>query len=690
MPTTILSPTPKLQFFTSNGVPLVGGKLYSYQAGTLTPLATYADSTGNTANPNPTILDSRGEANVWLSSSSYKFVLKDSNDVLIWTVDNISTPQALITALQNNLAASSGSSLVGFIQSGAGAVATTVQTKLRETLSVKDFGAVGNGSTDDTSAVQAALTAATGKSLYFPAGTYLCNGLIIYSGTTIYGDGPSSSIIKAKSSLSTSAPLLRNQNITGTAYVYVDTGIEIRDLGFNGNNLTPRTVGLIEFAKVYDALISNCKIYDIQYIGLALGGCLSVNVTNCLFSNCGNTAVSAEGGPALWTGSSADATISFDISVTENSFISNNWSAMYITGNRMSITGNYMSSNKESAVFMTGSNNVLADNWVSGQTRKNISASGFEIGGDNITISGNYIGDVQSDCISLTDTQFVTVTGNTLLNPMRDSVTFSTGSCISIASLTASPDQPRYLTIVGNNMWAPLSDAYAAITVGGAGSAPAYCLISDNQLSSNSWTSGTAIYFGSNLVSTTITIRDNPGYFDVFDQGGYAAARFYAGETMSPGSAAGTLALSANVMYAMPFIVRQQKVWTKIGCHVTTGVASRFAYLGIYRMENGIPTSLVLDAGAVGVDTAGTKEITVSKPLLSGTYALVILVNNSGVSIRAGTPSDVAQGMIGASAVGTANTLITASQAYGTLPNTFPAVSYLTSSTPLLTLRYGV
>ena len=41
----------------------------------------------------------------------------------------------------------------------------------------------------------------------------------------------------------------------------VDTGIEIRDLGFNGNNLTPRTVGLIEFAKVYDALISDCKIF---------------------------------------------------------------------------------------------------------------------------------------------------------------------------------------------------------------------------------------------------------------------------------------------------------------------------------------------------------------------------------------------------------------------------------------------
>ena len=89
MATTSLSPTPKLQFFDLNGAPLSGGLLYTYAAGTTTPLASYTDSTGNFANTNPIVLDSRGEANVWLGAAIYKFALYTSASVLIWTVDNI-------------------------------------------------------------------------------------------------------------------------------------------------------------------------------------------------------------------------------------------------------------------------------------------------------------------------------------------------------------------------------------------------------------------------------------------------------------------------------------------------------------------------------------------------------------------------------------------------------------------------
>jgi hypothetical protein len=97
-----LSSVPKLQFFDNDGNPLVGGKLYTYAAGTTTPLATYTDSTGATPNTNPVILDSRGEANVWLAAQSYKFVLKTSTDSTIWTVDNVSNAINVSQILANS------------------------------------------------------------------------------------------------------------------------------------------------------------------------------------------------------------------------------------------------------------------------------------------------------------------------------------------------------------------------------------------------------------------------------------------------------------------------------------------------------------------------------------------------------------------------------------------------------------
>ena len=88
-----LTPTPKQQFFDANGNPLVAGKVYTYAGGTTTPIATYTDQTGATANTNPIILDSRGMANIWLQPTiAYKFLITDSTDVTQYTTDNILVP----------------------------------------------------------------------------------------------------------------------------------------------------------------------------------------------------------------------------------------------------------------------------------------------------------------------------------------------------------------------------------------------------------------------------------------------------------------------------------------------------------------------------------------------------------------------------------------------------------------------
>ena len=95
------------QFFTSTGAVLTGGKLYTYAAGTTTPVVTYTSSQGNVAWTNPIVLDAAGRVSgsgeIWLTDGViYKFVLKDSNDVLIATYDNITGINSNAVAYTNS------------------------------------------------------------------------------------------------------------------------------------------------------------------------------------------------------------------------------------------------------------------------------------------------------------------------------------------------------------------------------------------------------------------------------------------------------------------------------------------------------------------------------------------------------------------------------------------------------------
>lgn len=80
------------QFFSNDGLPLNAGKLYTYQAGSTTPLSTFTDSSGLIANTNPIILgtDGRPPSTIWLTEGFfYKFVLANSSNVTIQTYDNL-------------------------------------------------------------------------------------------------------------------------------------------------------------------------------------------------------------------------------------------------------------------------------------------------------------------------------------------------------------------------------------------------------------------------------------------------------------------------------------------------------------------------------------------------------------------------------------------------------------------------
>ena len=188
------------QFLDNNGNILSGGQIYTYTAGTTTPLTTYTNNLGTIAQSNPIILDASGRipgGELWITTGyGYKFVTKDSNGVLIGTYDNIPSsaqppitndsssiayePAQIITAGNfiigntycivfvgttnfQSIGASSNTVGTHFIATGVGTgtgtvqYSRTVQAKLREIVSSADFGAVGDGIADDTAALQAAI-----------------------------------------------------------------------------------------------------------------------------------------------------------------------------------------------------------------------------------------------------------------------------------------------------------------------------------------------------------------------------------------------------------------------------------------------------------------------------------------------------------------------------------------------------
>ena len=92
---------PVFRAFDPNGQPLSGGKLFSYAAGSSTPLATYADAARVTPNTNPVILDSTGQAKIFMGLANYKFILQDANGVQQWSIDSVNgaPPLSAVTSV---------------------------------------------------------------------------------------------------------------------------------------------------------------------------------------------------------------------------------------------------------------------------------------------------------------------------------------------------------------------------------------------------------------------------------------------------------------------------------------------------------------------------------------------------------------------------------------------------------------
>jgi hypothetical protein len=207
----------------------------------------------------------------WVDTSTTPATLKQRNSANnAWiTIGQLDTanlgliPAGAASIVNADVNASAGivASKLSFTQAGGG-TARTVDSKLKDSVSVKDFGAVGDGVTNDSAAIQAAVN--TGKKVYIPAGTYLCN-ITISNKIILEGDGSTTTI-------------LRPVNASVATITYTSTApywtfhSEIRGIGFNG--LGTKTGIGFTFGKTNPADYASPNEYaqDVKFFG-------------CFFSN---------------------------------------------------------------------------------------------------------------------------------------------------------------------------------------------------------------------------------------------------------------------------------------------------------------------------------------------------------------------------------------------------------------------
>ena len=225
------------QFFDNNGTILSGGKLYTYSAGTTTPLITYTSSSGAVANTNPIILDSAGRVpyEIWIDTTfTAKFILRDSTDVLIGTWDNIPSYASSLNLTGTNNAVAYFNSVGTFTSSSNMTFDGSNLTVAGGITAGSNVAITGNISTTGTATFTGLISSTAGISSSTPAVTQSAGDNSTKIATTAFVANTSS---KAK------IQPLTVSNITGGGFTLnlAPTTLDFRDITLGSGTVTTIT-----------------------------------------------------------------------------------------------------------------------------------------------------------------------------------------------------------------------------------------------------------------------------------------------------------------------------------------------------------------------------------------------------------------------------------------------------------------
>lgn len=312
--TAVLLPEGKQQFFTTPGVPAVGYKLMTWAAGTTTPQTTWADALKVAANPNPIILDARGEAVIFWDGA-YKIQLQDPTGAPVWSpIDNVqSQPQpsvSLIPTVDNSLTLGSaffswanlflGPNHAPVLDTVSGnfgyyarttaeiAAAITPSNFVYPELHPLRYGPVGDGVADDTIPLNrwvAVVNASTNPVSNWPSGLkFLCAPLNPITANNFTWHMNSTLVVKPNTWSLVSTVLTLHVPISGT-------GARIFGLTMNGNqaNFSGAPFGELLGLTGNDVLLDGCSLTQSPSAIALFNGVVGGRVANCHFDNNVNT-----------------------------------------------------------------------------------------------------------------------------------------------------------------------------------------------------------------------------------------------------------------------------------------------------------------------------------------------------------------------------------------------------------------